>query len=835
MRTLPRKALPIVIGVITGLSSLLYSPQSFAQLDAAGKKLGQLKEASGVDATDLSQAAGVAAQAASLASNLEIQSDETSFDEQMGIAKAKGNVEIQYRGTTIQSDQAEFHQTTGDVFARGNVVIYKDGGSYTAEEAIYNINTGEMTASSLRGALVPIYYDAGDIEIPTSATDMIEMTDSWFTTHDNQDPSFKMKAKRIRIYPGERITFKNMKFYAGNVPIIWLPYLSQPLDDELGYFFTPGYNSGWGGFLLNQYGFMIGDHTLAQAQFDLRSSRGVAGGIEFKSQRYRSNQNFGRLKLYYANDSTPNVSFTGNERRIGDTSADRYRINLQHRVYFPGPEKSTLYLDIDINKLSDAFVYSDFFPREFTVDPKPDNILNLVKTDPRGTLSLTGRFQLNDFFQTDTRLPELALDVTRQPIFGSGVFYQGYTTFGILEEKLATDVRSISEASRKNQNNFLRMIDDGKAEIKNGNLVTVVNEDKGEESVVLQEDFNEEASRSLLNNLDQLLDNRSFTRLDTYHEVLYPTAVGGWLSLVPRAGIGYTKYLDVGAANVGDQDRTTLHAGFDASFKVSKVYSEAFSEAMGIDELRHITQPYLNYSFVSADAPTDGFATRIDRLTPTTRLRPLDLPLFTAVDDIQNWNIARIGMINRLQTKRNQGTFGWFELNTFFDTYLDDPEFDRDFSNLFNNITWYPLPWLTARLNSQIPVFNQATDFTEMVSNLTFMPTKNFQFSLGNYYLNDHPFFLDSNLYTFGTYTRLGENWGFSTSHRFEATDSTLEIQQYQIHRDLSAWTASFGGIIRDSRRGTDEWGVVMSFTLKAFPKVTLPIDLQPGSFGGAN
>jgi lipopolysaccharide export system protein LptA len=833
MRTLQRNTVPIIVGVMTGLTSLLNVPQSHAQLDAAAKKLGKVKQLDKIDDQSIDKAAGMASKAAELAQNLEIQSDETSFDETLGIAKANGNVEIAYAGTIIQADHAEYHQSTGDVFARGNVVIYKDGGTYTAEEAIYNINSGEMTASSLRGALVPIYYDASDIEIPTSATDMIEMTDSWFTTDDSSKPTFKVKAKRIRIYPGNRVSFKNMKFYAGNTPILWLPYLSQPLDDELGYFFTPGYNSGWGGFLLNQYGFMIGDHTLAQAQLDLRSSRGVAGGIEFKSERYRGNENFGRLKLYYANDSDPNLSFGGTERHT-DISSDRYRVNLQHRVYFPGPDKSTLYLDIDINKLSDAFIYNDFFPREFTEDPKPDNILNLVKSDPRGTLSLTGRFQLNDFFQTDTRLPELALDVTRQPIFDSGFFYQGYTTFGILQEELGTDDRAVSEMARNTQENYLKMIDAGKAEVKGGKLVTVAKD--GEESVVLDERFDEESARSLISGLDMLLDDRSFNRFDTYNEVLYPAALGGWLSVVPRAGVGYTKYWDVGSSYSGDQDRTTLHAGVDTSFKVSRVYPEVMSEALGIDELRHITQPYVNYSFVSADAPADGFATRIDRLTPSTRLRPLDLPLFTAVDDIRSWNIARTGMVNRLQTKRNQGTFGWLELNTFFDTYLDDPEFDRDFSNLFNNLTWYPLPWLTAVVNSQIPVFNQETDFTEVTSALNFMPWQNFQFGIGNYYLSDHPYFLDSSQISLTTYTRLGENWGFSTVHRFEASDNTLEIQQYQVHRDLAAWTASFGGIVRDNRGGDDEWGVVMSFTLKAFPRVTLPIDLQPGTLlGGEN
>ena len=76
------------------------------------------------------------------------------------------------------------------------------------------------------------------------------------------------------------------------------------------------------------------------------------------------------------------------------------------------------------------------------------------------------------------------------------------------------------------------------------------------------------------------------------------------------------------------------------------------------------------------------------------------------------------------------------------------------------------------------------------------MPWRNFRFSLGNYYLQDHPFFPDGNQITLGTYWRINDNTGFSTLHRFEIEDSTLEVQQYQIHRDLSSWTASLGGVI---------------------------------------
>lgn len=768
--------------------------------------------------------------------SIQIQSRETSFDETTGVAKASGDVEIVYGTTTIFADTAEYHQSTGDVFARGNVTIYKDGGVFSADETIYNIETGEMTASQLRSALSPIFYETGNVAVPTDSGEMFELQDSLFTTHDRAHPNYRIKAKTVRIYPNDKVVFKSATVYVGDVPVLWLPYMSQPLDDELGYFFTPGYSTGWGGFLLNQYGFMISDHTLAQLHLDVRSTRGVAGGIELLSERHRDNDNFGSLNLYYAQDSDPNLSFGGNERGT-DLAEERYRINFQHRVYIPGPDKSTLYLDIDINKLSDAFFYADFFPRDFALDPRPDNIINLVKTHPRGTISLLGRFQLNDFFQSDTRLPELAFDFTRQPIFDTGLFYNGYTTAGLLDEDLSKSDYAFNSNRRTDEERLLRMLDRGDLEIdRDGNLVTVVDEpkdgEKAEEPDIIREDYDEDEARSMLGDLDRLLDDRGFTRFDTYHEVLYPAVFGDIVSVVPRVGVGYTNYSSIDSQYSDSFDRTTFHGGLDISTKFSRVYPGVQSKALGLNELRHIVQPYVNYSYVSTDE-IDGRFTPIDRLTPSTRLRPIDLPLYTATDDLRSWNIARPGVYNRFQTKRNGATYNWLELNTYFDAYMDDPEYDRDYSNLFNEITFYPLPWLAATVDSQIPWVNKERDFTEITSYLTFMPMRNFQFSLGHFYLDDHPFFPDSNLVSLSSYTRLTDNWGVSTLHRYEVDDSTLEIQQYQLHRDLSSWTLAFGGVIRDNRAAGEDWGVVLSLTLKAFPQVALPIDLSPAGFGG--
>ncbi|MEM7600724.1 MAG: hypothetical protein AAF357_04845, partial [Verrucomicrobiota bacterium] len=558
--------------------------------------------------------------------------------------------------------------------------------------------------------------------------------------------------------------------YVGKTPVFYFPYYIQPLEEDLGYFFTPGYNSTWGGFILNEYGFMVGEEILARASLDFRSRRGLAGGVEFKDQKFKDNDQIGRLKLYYADDRNPQIRFNG-QTRAGDLETNRYRINLQQRVYFPGSDDETFYLDVDINKLSDAALYEDFFPSEFRIDPNPDNVINLTKIFDQGEISLTGRFQLNDFFRTDTRSPELAIDVIKTPLGDTGFFYSGMTTYGILDEDLDDDAI-----------------------------------------------------------LAGAVDPTGYNRFQTYHEFSFPTQLGNFLNVVPRAGVGYANYSEFDLPGLNSFDSTTVSAGLDLSFKLSKRSPNFVSRALGIDGLLHVARPYLNYSFVSTNEVNGNF-TPIDRLTPSTRLRPIDLPLFTAVDDIRDWNIIRAGFSNKFYTRRDGQTYEWLSIDNYLDIFLNDPEFNRETSNFFTNVDWRPLPWLTASSTAQLPLFDDQFGFSEVNSNITFMPTRWFKFGVGHYYLNGHPTLPDTDLYTVNTYTRLSDEWGFGTSHRFEADDQTLEYQQYTLYKDMASWTASIGGIIRDNRDGENEYGVLLSLTLKAFPKARLPVDFQPSGF----
>lgn len=750
---------------------------------------------------------------------------QVEHDAEHGILRWQGGIHIKLpdQNTEIFCEQAEYYFNLEEIRFTRDVVIYREGALFRGERATYRVRSSDLDTTGMSSSSEPLFYSAAHLNTNIDLLKVVETEDTLFTTDDNPDPDWSIRANKVTVYPEDRIVFHQPKLYLGDTPVLWLPYLSQPLQEDLGYEITPGYSSDWGLYLLNRYGTLWGDHSIVQFLLDGRTERGLAGGINLLSTRWRESKDFGKFHFYYANDSAPQktaVSARAENREEADSG--RYRINFRHRVYLPGPEESSMYVDFDINKISDEFFLEDFFATEYRLDPQPDNFVNFTKQHERGELNLMARFRVNDFYQSDTRLPELAIDFTRQPLFNTGLFYWGNTSIGLYKEEL-------SEPRRRE---MLNEVDELKRRL-DGDTATRIGADVGlvnsPVSSLLREEEQAEA-RTRLDDLKLQLEPRGYTRLYSYHELLYPMEMGP-VNFIPKIGAGVAHYSGVDGPAPDTSTRGLFHAGFDLSTKASRYYSDVQWPSLGVDTLLHVVQPYLSYSYLTSDSLGTRFR-GIDRLAPSSRPRTLDVPQFTAVDSLNSWNILRVGIENRLLTRRGKSSTPWLVANTYFDTFLDDPEYHRDFSNLYQDITWTPLPWLRLNLDAQLPVFGGEMAFTEANTGVTFMPARNFEFSISHRFLNDDPFFVDSNLLKLSTYLRINESWGFSTSHRYEFEDSTLESQEYALHRDLNTWTAALAVMLRD-HRGATETGVVLTFTLKDFPRASLPLGME--TIGGGD
>lgn len=704
-----------------------------------------------------------------------------------------------------------------------NVSIYQGNRLQRGDRAVYFYEKKTFDSAGMRSSMDPILLESGKFHSEYRGSELVYVGENaGITTDDSQNPSYWLRAKKTTVFPDDKIVFNNLLVYAGDVPVFWLPYLSQPLDKELGYHFVPGASSRWGPFLLNTYGIMLGGKEnpetgeregswlLNRWHMDLMGKRGVGLGADFVDRRVGNIEEVSGLSLYYLDDLAPETSTTGVVR--GDIDPERYKVELKHRLKLDFERDAKWQLDSNLTLLSDQYYLEDFDPAVYRTDPAPDNTLGLYRQDDHSLLSLYGRFRLNDFYRADTRSPEIAFDRVRAPLFDSPVLHEGNLSFAVIGEK-AADL-----AQDTIINPLLQLGPGDPSSQALLNRLDPYERELAEKYIALPPgDPQREALRT------QLLD-LSYARFNIYQELSMPLTFGDFFHLTPQAGLGYTRY-DSANWQLDSADRTYLHGGLEASTKFSKDYGGHNSPEWGLDGLKHIVQPYVNWSVVSTDNITIEDP-QVDRLTPTVRPRPLDPIRFNAVDELQSWNVLRVGTRNRLLTKRNGTAHEWFYLETYFDAFIQDPEGQRDYSNLYNDARWQPLPWLSAGLETQFPIVDDGSGFTLYNTSLNFMPSPNFEFSVNYQVLNGNPSLDDSNQLYLLSYLRLNDNWGFRTLDVIELADGTLTQQQYSFHRDLGSWVMGMGLTLVDNRLQT-EYGLVFSLTLKDFPSVALPFEIS--------
>ena len=294
-----------------------------------------------------------------------------------------------------------------------------------------------------------------------------------FTTDDSPKADFHLHARKIRVYEGDRVIFMNVTAYVGKVPIFWWPYLYQSLDNAFSFSISPGYYSAWGPSLLTQVTFPIRDNIQARLRLNYYGRRGPAIGFEPTIDYGKDESSTAKIKTFYIQDQNPNLNQTAVPRQNVPTG--RYRLGLEDRTNFT----DDIYGIANITKLSDQYVMEDFFQGEFRVDPVPDNVIAVAKTDPFYTITAIERFQANQFFTTTERSPEVVLDIKRHGLFGGPIFYEGETGFA--------------------------------------NLRLQFPEGSG-------------------------FENYGTYRFDTFHQLTYPNTYFGWLSIVPRVGYRGTYY-----------------------------------------------------------------------------------------------------------------------------------------------------------------------------------------------------------------------------------------------------------------------------------------------------
>ena len=704
--------------------------------------------------------------------------------------------EVQLRssnGIEIFADKATIDQANESIIFDGNVSAYQGTALHRGNRVTYFYQSRSLSTNNLRTSFAPILLESGSFNVvERKEGNFYKGNNAAITTHDAANPNFWLRGEEVTLTPGDRIRFRKLKLYAGGRPVLWLPGITQKFDGEFNYRPTPGIRSNWGPYLLNQYTHDIGGQLDPQTGFrtnptheatwhgDIYARRGLGLGLDLDAYSQKSNPNLGWISGYYIHDFNPSIRRSA-EPRLGFDRSDRHRLQVRQRAdanWLPG---ATGHVDVNATLLSDRFFLEDFRTSDFISDFQPDNTISLSQSwDDSHLLTAWARFRLNDFYQSDQRLPEIAFDQVRRPIFGSPILHESQNIVGLYREDLADFT----------------------------------------EDNLRDEAANPSTTANRRSQIQSLLADTGFARFHTYHELSLPLKLDSGLHLIPRVGAGHTSYQAV-QGPLDSLSRNYFHASVDASLKFTKRYPDFISEKWGVNSALHVLQPYATATILKADGLDDAFRP-IDRLSPSTRPRALNPGRFAAIDDFTDWQILRLGARNRILTKRNGSSHQWLSVDTYIDIFGEDPEFDRSVSNLYTDIHWSPLPWLDLTVETQVPLFSDS-NFTEIATGLEFMPNENTEIGINHRFLQDHPILQDSNRLELRAYHRFNEEWGVGATQRWEFADNSLEFQQYSLHRNLDSWAFTAGIFTRDNS-SQNEFGILFGFTLTDFPSLSLPL-----------
>jgi LPS-assembly protein len=671
-----------------------------------------------------------------------------------GLWVATNGVIARYGLTALLAQEISFNEQSGEAVATGDVTLRRATGLWRGEMVAYNFKTEEMRATAFRLGMAP-FYAAGEGLSAIQSNRTYITTNAFITSDDFAKPSYRIHAKRLKIIPGELIEAEQATMYFGKVPVMFFPSYHRNLGRHPNNFsFTPGYRSIFGPFLLTAYNWHWSTNLNGAIHLDYRQKRGLAGGPDVNYDLGRLGQ--GLLSAYYLRDEDARTPPSGEV-----LPENRYRINFSHHVQI----RTNLTARIVAEKQSDSRVIHDFYEGDYRENPQPKSFLEVNQLWPNFSLNVLAQAQLNDFFQTVERLPDIRFTGFRQQLGVSPVYYEsessvGYFRFQPMERALTNEYSAI--------------------------------------------------------------------RGDSFHQLLLPQTYLGWLNFTPRVGGRFTHYGATDGENLDldQQDRFVFNTGAELSFKASRTSEGARSRFWEVNGLRHIIQPSLNYVFVPQPNVRPRELPQFDTEIPSLRLLPVDFPDYNSIDSIDSRNVLRLSLRNKVQTKRQGEIDTLLNWGLYTDLRLDPGDGQDSFADLFSDFDLKPRSWITISSELRYDVGHTRINFANHL--VTLEPNDVWNVSFGHlYFRGDSAFGPDSknNLLRSSLWYRFNENWAARLTHHYEVHHGVLEEQYYTLYRDLRSWTAALTFRTRENRAGEDDFTVAITFSLKAFPRFGLGRD----------
>jgi LPS-assembly protein len=677
------------------------------------------------------------------------------FDFQTGEGRGTNGVLVRYGNAFLTADQVSVNQESGDVVADGNVRIQSEDQLWAGEHIRYNFRTHQMQAEQFRTGRTPIFA-AGEGLHGELTNRVYFATNGVITLDDVSEPAIKVRAKTIKILPGDKVVAYNATLYLGGIPVFYTPYYSRKLGQRSNHFgLVPGYRSSFGPFLLGGYYFFMGDELDGVVHMDYRERRGPGVGPDVNYHLGRWGE--GTFKYYYLYDRDPGAGG-------GDPNIDKNRQRVDFS--YGGNLATNLYVKSVVRYQGDTNIVREFFESEYRLDPQPNSFFEVNRFWQNFSMDGYVEPQVNNFLDTIERLPEARLNGQRQQLWESPLYYESVSSAGYYRHEYGkTNGQSAGlnyEAARVDSYQKLLLphtfFDWLNVTPRVGGRYTYYGTATGPGATT------EDVSRWVFDTGAEVSAKASRLWPGARNEFF---EVEGLRHIVePSISYAYIPNPNVYGTNGVPQ----------------------FDYQMPGLRLLPITMP--DYNSIDSIQGENVFRWGLRNKLQTKREGQLV--------SLADWNVYTDW---NLHPNTNQ--------NTFSDLYSDLAVKPRSWLTL-ESLTRYDIAGGNWRMSLTTVSIHPNNVFTWTLGqfylrdDLSSSPT-----ALG----------VGNNQFTSTLLLRLNENWAFRAAQIFDARSGTMQDQAYTVYRDLRSWTAALTLRMRNGVNSPNDFTVAFTFSLKSMPR----------------
>ena len=270
------------------------------------------------------------------------------------VYKLAGDVRIERADQLLRADRIDYNDQSTDYDARGNV-RYQDAGQLLAADRLRgNTEANRGVAEQVRYQMLDSHGNGSASRGELLDAQRSRYTQVSYSTCDVGHHLWEVRAKDLKIDKATGVgTAHGATMRFANVPFLYLPYFTFPVDDrrKSGFLYPTIGNSNRSGLMFSiPYYLNLAPNYDATLEPRLYTQRGVLLAGEL---RYLTAHSAGQLNLEYLPNDRGDPTDTSVESTKG---RDRYLVKFHERTRLPGPWT----FRTNINRVSDRNYLRDF-------------------------------------------------------------------------------------------------------------------------------------------------------------------------------------------------------------------------------------------------------------------------------------------------------------------------------------------------------------------------------------------------------------------------------------------------------------------------------------------